>query len=122
MTRIERLIAFFRDFGHRPPRSPHSAVAAAGYITIIDVFRELGIETDKHLTWAAGDIAQYEYAERHERQPIKDNRRKTNGGGSHCFALYPVEWKPRLIEIVRGVASTPSAQMDLFRGDDRSPQ
>lgn len=84
-------------------------------ITVVQVMREMGVTIDKRVTWAVGAALQREYAAETGHQPPKDNRRKTNsGGGSHCFAIYPPAWRPRIEEAVRRVGAVRASQSNLF--------
>ncbi len=85
-----------------------------GWFTVIDVFRELGLEPDKTDTWAAGGRLRAAYERETGSLPIKDNRRKTCGKGSHCFAIYPPEWRDHARMIVRSIGRTRAAQQGLF--------
>ncbi len=73
------------------------------HFTVVDIFRELGLQTSPADTWAAGAAAREAYLSATGSLPIKDNRTKTAGGGSHCFALYPPAWRPKVTEIVLGM-------------------
>lgn len=75
-------------------------------ITIIEVFRSLGYEPTPHLTWQAGALIRDEWKSQHnDAPPVKDNRRKTNTKGSHCFALYPQSFRPYMELYVKRVWS-----------------
>jgi hypothetical protein len=70
-------------------------------ITVISVFRELGIEPVPAVTWSVGARVRDLYEQRFGREPPKDLRPKTAGGGSHCFAIYPASWRNEIAEIIR---------------------
>lgn len=57
--------------------------------TVIDVLRERGIELVPAVTWACGTAAREAWLAHYGRLPDKALRKKTNGKGSHCFAVYP---------------------------------
>ena len=69
-------------------------------ITIIDVMRARNVEPTSELTWAVGAEVRDEWERRHGALPDKDLRRKTNGGGTHCFAVYPVTFWPVIEGII----------------------
>lgn len=83
-------------------------------ITVIDVFRELGLETDKDKTWAVGNAVMRRYQSDFGCQPMKDNRPKTNGEGSHCFALYPDSYRPIIRQCIESVHANAARQTDMF--------
>lgn len=70
-------------------------------ITVVDVFRELEIEPKKRMTWRVGFVMQEKYREEFGEEPPKANRPKTKGTGSHCFAIYPRSYRPRIIKAIR---------------------
>lgn len=84
------------------------------WFTVIDVFRELNLEPLKQDTWSVGLRVMNLWLSDHGSLPVKDNRRKTNGKGVHCFALYPPHWRDRIREIVASTATERANQMDLF--------
>lgn len=79
-------------------------------ITVIDVFREMGMETDKKKTWAVGQMMQKHYAKKHGCQPPKDNRTKTCGVGVHCFAIYPPQYRRKIRSLVVKVGAEENRQ------------
>jgi len=54
------------------------------------------------------------YVDQFREQPPKDNRPKTSGTGSHCFALYPASWQPMIEKMVRDVISENQIQPRLL--------
>jgi hypothetical protein len=83
-------------------------------ITVIQVFELMGVLPTKEKTWAVGNRMQHIYALEHGTQPPKDNRPKTSGGGSHCFALYPKRYLPIIKEEIRKAQAIASGQMGMF--------
>lgn len=65
-------------------------------ITVMEVFRELGLDPDPRQSWAVGQHLQAEFRAKYGAQPPKENRKKTRGPGTHCMAVYPVRWKPKI--------------------------
>lgn len=84
-------------------------------ITIIDVIKEMGIEPTPELTWTAGPLIRNLYEKKEGRVPEKALRAKTNGGGSHCFAIYPDWMKDTIRVVVLGLERRKSDQGDFFR-------
>jgi hypothetical protein len=70
-------------------------------VTVVDVPREIGIEPTPDLTWSVGPKVRNIWEEETGAPPGHDLRNKTNGGGSHFFAVYPASFKPRIMEVIR---------------------
>ena len=90
-----------------------------GGITVIDVCRSLNVEPDPSLTWPVGNLVRGLYERRYGALPEKDLRLKTNGGGSHCFAIYPEHMRADIERIIRAHAHERRRQGDLF--EDNRP-
>jgi hypothetical protein len=84
-------------------------------ITVPQVCKAIGVEPRKNITWSVGDIMQARYAAEFGHQPMKDNRPKTNGGGSHCFALYPPDWFDLIANEIKKQDYIASNQFDMFQ-------
>jgi len=84
------------------------------HITVIDVFNDLGFDPIPEDTWTAGASARNMYESVVGQPPPLELRRKTNGAGTHCFAVYPPSWRPKLETIVRSIARHRAAQLKLF--------
>lgn len=85
-------------------------------ITVLQVFAAMGIKPSNEQAWSVGNRMQNLYKLEHGEQPPKDNRPKTSGHGSHCFALYPAHWRPRIEAEIRKLQAVDRAQGDLFGG------
>ncbi|HEX8835447.1 MAG TPA: hypothetical protein VF748_00795 [Candidatus Acidoferrum sp.] len=83
-------------------------------ITVIDVFRDLQLEPIPEQTWAAGNRVRDRYLELYGVLPTKELRTKTYDGGTHCFAVYPLSFRPVIERIVNDIATEAARQMDLF--------
>lgn len=83
-------------------------------ITVPQVCKNLGIHPDKKLMWSVGLIMQARYANIFGKQPPKDLRPKTNGGGVHCFALYPSDWYQEIADEIIGQEHIRLNQIELF--------
>jgi len=83
-------------------------------LTVIDVFKALRLEPDKALTWAVGDAMQRRYRETYGHEPPKELRPKTGGPGSHCFAIYPNNWRAEIEACIIGLGADAARQVDLF--------
>jgi len=70
-------------------------------ITVMDVFRDLGIEPDNRVSWAVGAAVRDLYEAREGALPPKHLRRKTGGAGSHCFACYPESMRVDIERVIR---------------------
>lgn len=84
-------------------------------ITVVDVIKSMGIETESTLCWSVGAQVREAYESRNGCLPEKDLRPKTNAGGSHCFAVYPEDWRETIERIVRAHVTEASRQQDLFK-------
>lgn len=82
-------------------------------ITVIDVIRAMGIEPTPELCWSVGDKVRDLYEREVGHLPVKVLRQKTYDKGSHCFAAYPEEWRPRVQEIIRSMQTETSRQGEL---------
>jgi hypothetical protein len=83
-------------------------------ITVIDVCRELRVEPTSALTWPVGDAVRDIFEERFGRPPTKMLRPKTNGGGSHCFAVYPEAFRGVIEAVILDHQAEKERQPDLF--------
>lgn len=83
-------------------------------ITVPGIFRELGLEPEKSATTAVGIRVRDMWLKEHDELPRKELKRKTAGGGSHCFATYPASWRDRIIEVIRTFVVAESRQLSLF--------
>lgn len=76
-----------------------------GSVTVIDRIRALGFEPESRLTWIVGDQVRDRWTIDTGALPEKALRRKTSGGGSHCFAVYPERFVPMIDAIIIRVAA-----------------
>ena len=91
------------------PIAPHDT------ITVIQVFRALGISHPSPTqSWSVGNRIAAAYRTQYGVEPMKAPRPKTDGHGSHCFAIYPGSWRERIEEAVRSVTREIDAQGALF--------
>ena len=86
--------------------------------TVIDICRALGYEPVPPLIWQIGAAVRDDYAGIVGALPMKGLRQKTSGLGSHCFALYPPEYRPRAASLIRAMLvdahAAAIAQLHLF--------
>jgi hypothetical protein len=71
--------------------------------TIIQECRRQGYEPTPRVAWELGAAVRDGYVIVYGSPPIKALRGKTHGTGSHCFALYPDEFRPIAAEIIRAL-------------------
>jgi hypothetical protein len=83
-------------------------------ITVPEVIRAMNVDLDKSQRWAIGAAVRERYRLAFGELPPKDNRPKSSGKGSHCFALYPSTWRSAIEEIVREIGGEDMRQPDLF--------
>ena len=82
--------------------------------TIIDVCRSLQIKITRHDAWEIGPKVRDAYRASIGVPPFKDLRPKTYGKGSHYFAVYPPEFRPFMVEIIRAHMGLKESQLDMF--------
>jgi len=87
-------------------------------ITVMQVFAALDVHPSPSVSWSVGTQVANMYALEYGAQPPKDNRPKTYGGGSHCFALYPPFWRERIERVIRATVEAAKSQGDLFDPDN----
>lgn len=78
-------------------------------ITVMECFYEMGVVPDKHLSWKVGRQVRDTYVQQCNKFPDKELRTKTRGGGSHCFAVYPLEFKDQIKAIITENCEVPPA-------------
>ncbi len=83
-------------------------------ITVIEVMREMGVEMSNDLAWSVGTRVRVMWEERHGDLPAKELRAKTAGGGSHCFAVYPEDWRDKIVSVIEAAGPEASRQLPLF--------
>ena len=83
-------------------------------ITVMQVFKALGVQPDPKVSWSVGSRIAAAYAEEYGKQPPKENRPKTSGGGSHCFAIYPATWRRKIEKAIKDVVAFQRSQGDMF--------
>lgn len=85
-------------------------------ITVLQVAAAMGLSLSNEQAWSVGNRMQNLYRLEHGEQPPKDNRPKTSGHGTHCFALYPSGWRGKIEAEIRKVTDAQRAQLDMFGG------
>jgi hypothetical protein len=83
-------------------------------ITVVDVCRAMRVEPDKHLMWSVGNAMSRSWHKEHGDWPPSALRSKTNGGGSHRFAVYPEGRRAQIELLIRAHQPKPVLQLDLF--------
>lgn len=84
-------------------------------ITVMQVFAAKGICPEPSVSWSVGSQVASMYANEFGEQPPKDNRPKTGGGGTHCFAIYPLSWATRIGQVIDKTCESVRSQQDLFQ-------
>ena len=72
----------------------------ASKITVMEVAQAMNVRLDKRTAWSLGAEIAEKYFQLTGEQPPKGNRPKTNGNGTHCFALYPRTWDGLIREAI----------------------
>lgn len=83
-------------------------------ITVPQVAKAMGLVLDNRTAWAIGSEMASQYQQAFGEQPPKDNRPKTTGSGSHCFALYPSTWEQRIKSVIEEHVEMRDRQVGLF--------
>jgi len=83
-------------------------VSAQDWITVVDVCHELGVAPERRLTLAVGRTIANEYRSRYGMPPRYELRTKTRSKGTHCFAVYPPEWRERITRLIGAHAEVPA--------------
>lgn len=83
-------------------------------ITVPQVARLMGVVLDNRTAWAVGSEMAHHYQQEFGENPPKDNRPKTHGGGSHCFALYPAKWEKKIRDVIESHLEQQAKQVDMF--------
>lgn len=84
-------------------------------VTVPQVFKSLGLEYDKHVNWGVGREIERKFRKAFGRPPTKDNGPKSNRrSGSHCFAHYPDDWRPKIEAAIRRRQVQEAKQKDMF--------
>ncbi len=87
-------------------------------ITVPQVAHAMGVELSNKVAWSVGSEIASLYFKQFGEQPPKDNRPKTNGQGSHCFALYPPAWESIIRNAIEGHVQADKNQITLFPEDE----
>jgi hypothetical protein len=82
--------------------------------TVIDRIRALGFEATKRQRWEIGARVRDKWVEEHGELPEKQLRTKTSGEGSHCLAVYPNDFVPKIDEVIRREELADESQGRLF--------
>lgn len=77
-------------------------------ISVVEVLQAEGFTYSKRLAWAAGRAVSREWRKEHNEAPQYAMRPKTlgstGGGPAHMKAVYPEEWRPRIVAVLRRYA------------------
>lgn len=83
------------------------------WLTIHDVATEMGLELSDEQAWEIGRQLADRYEAIEKVRPEKVLRPKKRGQGSHCFAVYPPSWVPRLMAAIKHIEAARAAQGEL---------
>jgi hypothetical protein len=78
--------------------------------TIHNVAEAMGLVLSNEQAWEIGARLATRYGAVEREAPRKELRGKKNGGGSHCFAVYPPSWRPHLEAEIRAVEAEAARQ------------
>ena len=91
-----------------------SASNAGGFTTVRARMRALGIKYGKKMHMKLGAVVRERYLEKYGQLPEKRLLPKTLTKGSHCFAIYPVEYIPEIDSILLAYKKEDDRQQELF--------
>jgi hypothetical protein len=82
-------------------------------VTVPQAIKKMGFEPEPDLCWSVGAIIANMYVKAGNKmnRPLHE---KTNGGGTHCIADYPEEWRSKIEEVVRLHKTKKKDQGELF--------
>ena len=86
-----------------------------GFITVIEVIRDMGFETSNELDWKVGQMMMKHWTRVTGMLPIKELRTKTCGKGVHCMAIYPMDRRKEIEGFVRMCKMEEARQPWLFQ-------
>jgi hypothetical protein len=84
-----------------------------GWLTIHDVAGGMSCVLPDRDAMAIGAAVAAAWEWQTGTPPLKDLRNKKKGPGSHCFALYPEAFRPRIELIIRGYKPPDADQLSL---------
>jgi len=84
------------------------------WVTVSDRIRALGVPAGRKFSWEAGSAVRNLWASETGSLPPKSLRKKTQGGGTHCFAIYPPEWSSAIDEVILRKVALDGRQLRLF--------
>lgn len=84
-------------------------------VTIQQVARSMGLSLPKETAWAIGTAMANAYKQDNNGTVVpKELREKTNGSGSHCFAVYPLSYVPRIRQAIEQAGVEQDRQGNLL--------
>jgi hypothetical protein len=103
--------------------------STASVTTVPQRIEALGYEQSTRkgttLAWRVGAAIRLAWEHEHRGLPPKGLARKSCGTGSHCFAVYPRAWAPRIdaeIErVAQEIAAELRAQLSLWPAASKPP-
>lgn len=81
--------------------SRRGAAPAVAGVTVPQVIRQLGLESQKHVAWAVGRMAADLWRERTGVDPAVALVVKSSGAGTHHMAVYPRDFRRTLVRLVK---------------------
>lgn len=81
--------------------------------TVIDLAQHLKIETSNEAMWELGALVRDRWFSECGKLPNKDLRKKKNGAGSHCYAVYPESFWKTAKEIGKRYGGIRKMQIEL---------
>jgi hypothetical protein len=86
-----------------------------------DRITHLGMDyPDKRMAWSLGSLIRETWIKEHGDLPRKQLDTKTCGTGSHCFAIYPEEFWPRIDAIIKLALRGPQGMLPFIDPSSQS--
>jgi hypothetical protein len=83
-------------------------------VTIPEIARSMGVELKNEDAWAIGSAMARTYQQENGTEVPKALRSKTRGHGSHCFAVYPLSYVPRIRAAIEAAGAEKDRQGSFF--------
>tara|TARA_Y100001963_G_scaffold85904_1_gene118844 strand:- start:16 stop:279 length:264 start_codon:yes stop_codon:yes gene_type:complete len=84
------------------------------WVTVTDRIKELGVQAGRKFSWEIGAEVRNLWSDETGSLPPKSLRKKSRGGGTHCFAIYPPEWISVIDRVILRKAAADERQKRLF--------
>ena len=84
------------------------------WVTVSDRIKDLGVPASNKFSWEAGSEVRNLWSSETGSLPPKSLRKKSRGGGTHSFAIYPPEWIGVIDKVILRKVDSDERQLRLF--------